>query len=269
MAINIGGSSINSIYVGDTKVKSIYLGDNLVYSNEPAIIDDSYNYFVFDTSLFPEGSNKTIVFQAYDMVDETDNLTDWGDGIIDSSQKHTYTKDGIYTVKTKRLINRMSGGSGDSNTRKALIECLNISKNLTNYSYLFSNCKSLRSIGKCDTTNVTDMSYTFSFTSFESLDLSDWVAPKVSSTNNMFYNCKLLVTLNLSSFITQTTNTNGMFKYCNALTYLDISNFFMDYTTSNYSGMFTSCNKLSIDNVIMTNCSSYTQSKIQTLINSK
>ena len=35
MAINIGGSSINSIYVGDTKVKSVYLGDKLIYGNKP------------------------------------------------------------------------------------------------------------------------------------------------------------------------------------------------------------------------------------------
>ena len=47
MAINIGSSSINSIYLGNIRVKSVYLGDKLVYNNqsEPAInIDDSYQF---------------------------------------------------------------------------------------------------------------------------------------------------------------------------------------------------------------------------------
>ena len=51
MALKIGNSSINGIYLGDTKVKSVYLGDKLIYDNKPEIgVDDSYNYFIFDTN---------------------------------------------------------------------------------------------------------------------------------------------------------------------------------------------------------------------------
>lgn len=265
MAIKIGSSSINSIYIGDTAVKSVYLGNELVYSNEPAIIiDDSYNYFVFDTN--EVSGSTTVTLQKNRGGDTTawDSITDWGDGKADTRLSHTYTKDGIYTVKTKYMINKET--TGNSNTRKMLIKCLNMNKNMTSYAYAFHDCENLMYINATnfDTSNVTDMRWMFNYCiSLTSLNLSSFSTSNVTNMDMMFASCFKLESVNLSSFNTSNVvNMNEMFYYCYGLTNLNLSNFSINNTTTT-DKMFYQCSKLTIDNIIMTNCNDETKTKIQ------
>ena len=73
------------------------LFNNVTESSGDIEIDRDYNYYVFDTS---KASGTTVSLLSRIDGSSWDGLTDWGDGTIDSSQKHTYASDGIYTVKT-------------------------------------------------------------------------------------------------------------------------------------------------------------------------
>ena len=79
---------------------------------------------------------------------------------------------------------------------------------------------------------------------------------------DMFYGCKNLTTLDLSSFNTSKVNDmNRMFYNCNKLTILDLSNFDNSKIYSIY-GMFLDCNSLTTVKVI--NCNEATKNKILT-----
>ena len=67
--------------------------------------------------------------------------------------------------------------------------------NITNMSYMFSECESLSSlpdISKWDTSNVTNMSYMFrGCKSLSSLpDISKWNTSNVNNMSYMFCDCK-------------------------------------------------------------------------------
>lgn len=251
MTIKIGDSSINSIYVGDTAVKSVYLGDNLVYSrqSEPVIeIDDSYNYFVFDTSLV-EGST-TVGLYSYRGQDQTewDGLTSWGDGTVDTALEHTYAKDGIYTVKTKYGINNAHGAFSGTNARKMLIECLNINKNHTWLSNMFYMCLNLKYVKIISNIDVLTINSMFArCPSLVSVDLSSINVSNVSSVKEMFYKCSSLVSINISGWNLESAEDNS--------------------STPVY--MFKNCNSLTRDNIIMTGCNDATIAYINREFNAK
>ena len=97
--------------------------------------------------------------------------------------------------------------------------------NITNMSYMFSNCSTKRklpnSISSFETKNVNDMSYMFdSCKSLEELpDISGWDVNNVRITDYMFNGCKLINYLpDLSEWdIYNLENINGMFKNCKSL----------------------------------------------------
>ena len=225
MTIKIGNSSIKRIQLGSSIVKSAYLGSKLVYGSaitnvpsEPSTeIDPTYNYYVFDTSLDKNGTK--VILKKYRAGDTTewDGLTDWGDGTIDSNISHTYVSDGIYTVKTKHMINN-DRYYDDNNTRKMLIECICVNNNITNMDGMFYGC-----------------------TSLTLLDLSNFDNGNVTTMREMLYNCTKLISLNLSNFNTsKVTTMYGMFSYCRSLTSLNVSNFDTS-NVNNMAWMFYSC----------------------------
>ena len=62
--------------------------------------------------------------------------------------------------------------------------------------------------------------------------------------NGMFYECKSLTSLNLSTFNTSNvTIMNSMFYECSKLESLDLSNFDASKTT-NYESIFSGCSSL-------------------------
>lgn len=230
MAINIGDSSINSIYRGDTKVSAIYLGYELVYGKRPV----SYNIFVFHVG----GSyGYTIYLQNNRRGDTTDwdGLTDWGDGTVDTKLSHTYSESGDYTVKTKWSIT--SGTNSDNYTRGMFTKCLGINRYMTDYSYLFYNCL-----------NLTEVVFGSEIKNINDLE-------------SAFFDCSSLTSLDLSSIRTDNVITmNAAFYGCSKLIKLDIRNFNMD-NTYRYENMFFQSKKLKT--IITTNCNNATKQKIQ------
>ena len=256
--------------------------------------DENYNIFKFDTT--KTYGNKTVVLSTNRKGDNTpwDTFTDWGDGVIDTNTSHTYTNDGIYLVKTKYVLDE--SGSGNNNTKKKLIDCININKNIkdwnnlfrncinvveftnssnwnttnvTNMSGIFNNCINLTAldVSNWNTTNVTNMDWMFtSCNNLTALDVSNFNTDKVTNMNNMFGWCNKLTTLDVSNFNTNNvTDMSNMFRNCNKLTTLDISNFNMDNVTT-YENMFLNCTSLHQSGLTMTNCNEATKTKINAMI---
>ena len=121
---------------------------------------------------------------------------------------------------------------------------------LTSLNGFFQECGNLETISGLDylnTENVTDMSDMFNnCTILPSLDLSKFNTAKVTIMYNMFKNCKKLSSLNLSeSFNTvNVTNMSSMFYGCSQLSSLDLSNFNTE-KVKYMPSMFYGCNKLS------------------------
>ena len=121
---------------------------------------------------------------------------------------------------------------------------------LTSLKGFFKECGNLETISGLDylnTENVTDMSDMFNnCTILPSLDLSKFNTAKVTIMYNMFKNCKKLSSLNLSeSFNTvNVTNMSSMFYGCSQLSSLDLSNFNTE-KVKYMPSMFNGCNKLS------------------------
>ena len=121
---------------------------------------------------------------------------------------------------------------------------------LTSLKGFFKECGNLETISGLDylnTENVTDMSDMFNnCTILPSLDLSNFNTAKVKIMYNMFKNCKKLSSLNLSeSFNTvNVTNMSSMFYGCSQLSSLTLSNFNTKNVTD-MSYMFSGCQKLS------------------------
>ena len=113
---------------------------------------------------------------------------------------------------------------------------------------LFYECKNLISVdlSNFNTTLVTDMRWVFyncisiKYIYFsESFDTSN-----VLTTFSMFYNCRNLISLNLSSFdISKVTEMAHMFYNCNKLKYLDLSTF-ISLSLNSIVNLFKNCNSL-------------------------
>ena len=118
---------------------------------------------------------------------------------------------------------------------------------LTDISYMFYNCSSLKelNLSSFNTNQVTDMSGMFYYcSSLKELNLSAFNTNQVSNMSRMFSNCSSLKELNLSSLNTnQVTNMNCMFYYCSSLKELNLSTFNTNQVTD-MSSMFCNCSSL-------------------------
>ena len=219
--INLNG--INKIYYNGVEIKTVYANNNVVYQNDG--IDRSYNHFIFDTTKVEGGAPVTITLANYRAGDETewDGLTDWGDGVIDNKQSHTYRTNGEYEVKTKWMINRKIGFesySADTNTKNALVACRNINKNITDATFLFYGCTSLKSVdmSRFKANNITDMMAMFkNCIVLEDLNMRGWDTSNVTKMKQMFYNCKKLTPKVAHFNVSNVTNFYDMFYSCGAI----------------------------------------------------
>ena len=108
------------------------------------------------------------------------------------------------------------------------INYLNTSE-VTNMSWMFTNCKSLTSldVNNFNTAKVTSMEGMFQeCESLTSLDVSHFNTAKVTSMSQMFNRCRGLMILDLGNFNTaNVTNMSSMFSTCTSLRSLDLSSF--------------------------------------------
>ena len=145
-------------------------------------------------------------------------------------------------------------GESQSELGKIVYNLENSKNNITmrwndislNFANMFKNLKNITDIyfTNIDTSEVTDMSYMFSKTSIQSLDLSAFNTSSVENFGDMFRECGLLTSLNLSNFKTSLCKSiRGMFHSCNLLQKLDISNFDTSLVT-NMKSLFFNCYSL-------------------------
>ena len=140
------------------------------------------------------------------------------------------------------------------------IENLNTSE-VTDMSYMFTYCEALTEldVSKFDTKNVTNMNEMFYYCkSLTQLDVSNFDTKNVTNMNEMFENCRSLTQLNVSNFNTgKVTGMRDMFNNCVSLRQLDVSNFDTKNVTD-MSYMFYGCtllpkldvNKFNTENVL-------------------
>lgn len=191
--------NISNIYCGGTKIKTVYAGDKVVYKSDA--IDPEYNYYVF--KYIPNTGMHIVELVEYRAGDETewDGYTDWGDGTRDKELVHIYEKPGIYTVKTKWMIHRKETypnhyAVASLHTIQGLIGCDNININITDLCHLFRGCWYLEYVdmSRFDISNITNMDYMFCdcIVLEEIRGIENWDMTNVTSTHDMFRNCKKL-----------------------------------------------------------------------------
>ena len=118
---------------------------------------------------------------------------------------------------------------------------------VTNMLWMFDNCSSLKklNLSSFNTNQVTNMTCMFgSCCSLKELNLSSFNTKLVTNMSSMFRNCTSLEELNLSSFDTsQVTDLSNMFRDCSSLQELNLSSFNTNKVT-NMHNMFRNCSSL-------------------------
>ena len=153
--------------------------------------------------------------------------------VDDNEWKYIFSKEGNYLFEI--IFNN------NINNMKAFFEgCSNIinldfsnfnSSNVTDISFLFSECHQLKEViglNKFNTDKVIMMNAMFNeCEELEYLDLSNFNTKNVINMEGMFFNCKNLKEIKgINKFNTEkVTSMNCMFQNCNELEYLDLTNF--------------------------------------------
>ena len=118
-------------------------------------------------------------------------------------------------------------------------------KNVTDISFMFSNCKALTTLdlSSFNTQNVDDMEGIFDGCSaLKTLDLSNFDTRNVELMREMFEDCSALTTLDVSNFDTQNVRDMGlMFKSCSALTTIYASEKYVTTACTSDDNMFVGC----------------------------
>ena len=165
---------------------------------------------------------------------------------INSTAIKSVVFDKSFKTYAPTSLNSFFGGLSNLKTIKDL-KYLN-TEQVTNMSYMFSDCSALTSLdlSNFNTAKVRDMSYMFyRCSALSSLDLSNFNTAIVTNMSYMFSDCSTLSSLDLSNFNTAiVTNMSYMFNGCSALSSLDLSNFNTAIVT-NMSYMFFNCANLS------------------------
>lgn len=124
---------------------------------------------------------------------------------INFEKYHTFTEEGIYTIKYV------------------------LKDKIKSCKKMFLHCKYIKSIdlSNFNTEDVTDMSLMFiNCLNLEEIEFGNFKTSKVTNMEGMFESCINLKSLNLSSFDTSNVeNMNSMFMLCISLQELNLSNF--------------------------------------------
>jgi len=158
--------------------------------------------------------------------------------------------------KFKKLLTNISYIFYECSSLKSIDLSLFNTTCVNNMICMFSGCSSLKSIdlSSFNTTNFKDLSWMFSgCISLESIDLSSFNTANVGKMSYMFYRCTSLKSIDLTSFnTTNAKDMSGMFCGCSSLESIDLSSF---DTTNVYNihGMFFVCPSLKKDNIKIKN----------------
>ena len=115
-----------------------------------------------------------------------------------------------------------------------------------NWFYVFNKLSEIRNLDYLNTSEVTEMhSMFYDCKLLTSLDLSSFNTYKVTAMSWMFYYCQSLTSLNLGSFYTdKVTTMRSMFDGCSALTTIYWNEDLSERTGLNSTDMFKGCTSL-------------------------
>ena len=250
-----------------------YNGDKLVWKD----IEMPFQ-FTIDTNNIV-GTTYTLGLSPSGTYDAT---VDWGDDTTttitsdtDTGKSHTYTENGIYTIKIlgectilvlndssirNALISIDSWGNTNQFTFVSFENCINLTefpnfgnalKNVTSLQFSFSNCNSLTNIdiSNSDLSSATTLFNAFSQCS--NLETFNAEGVDLSSCNNartLLENCNSLKNANISN-ITLNTNINftRAFNQCTSLKTVNTSNTFSNGRLINSSFMFVNTSIEEVD----------------------
>lgn len=229
MGFNFNNSFIKNICFNAIKLNNVFFDGTKVYSSEKPLEEDWY---------YTEDANNVTLTKYI------------GKGNIVNIPDRYHNKDVI--LSTNAFLNA-------SEESRSNIESVSMNKSLlvenNSMSYMFSNMTSLRSVDNIPS-SVTNLDYTFSNTSIESIpNLSN-----VTTLDNTFVDCHFLYQLKESDLPESVTTLNSTFYNCNNLTYLSIKNtvnnihnsfgntnistLYLNDGIKNLSNSFTNCTNL-------------------------
>lgn len=115
---------------------------------------------------------------------------------------------------------------------------------LTDLSYHYSNCYSLKALPSINVSSATNLSYFYNNCySIKKLNLSDWNVSNVTNAANLFCNCYNLLNVNLNTWNLSSANLQNMFNNCQNIENINLSNMTIQNPT-NMQSMFNNCYKL-------------------------
>ena len=153
--------------------------------------------------------------------------------------------------KFRKLLTNASFMFKNCSTLKSIdLSLFNIT-NINDMSCMFGGCSSLKTINlsSFNTTNVIHMSCMFGgCSSLKTINLSSFNTTNLIYMNQMFYDCSSLISIDLSSFnTTNVIDMKLMFYKCSSLKSIDLSSF-NTTNVNNMNLMFAGCSSLkSID----------------------
>ena len=246
---------MSSMFDGCSRLTTIYVSNDFATSE----VISSDNMFEGCSNLNGYDSNKT-----------DHNMANYTSGYFTKSNLTPCVKwNGDTNVLTFKVAHYIEGTAGECKFNEGAIalEGVDLKNNCKKvvftpsfkqvkptscYSWFdsFSNLTTIQGIENLNTEEVKNMMYMFyGCKKLTSLDLSSFNTDKVTNMNGMFISCSSLTSLDLSKFNTaEVTGMTYMFGNCSSLTSLDLSSFNTAKVTEMYF-MFNGCSGLTTINV--------------------
>lgn len=213
--------------------------------------------------------------------------TDWGDGTIDDSFTHTYTRNTEFAIRTQKVST--VGIPFSDVFKKSLVSVSQMPSSLTYYENLFKGCKNLVDanfkindktisiaglFSDCSSltgvninlpTSCTDISNVFKdCEALGDLDfVSKWDVSKVTTLMRTFYGCKSVRSIPVDNWNTKNVQSfYSTFQNCVTLNTLNVSNW---NTSKAYTiaYMFNNCPELTAIDVSRWDTSQFTSDAIR------
>lgn len=204
-----------------------------------------------------------------DEESETVHLyTDWGDGTINDKFQHTYSRNGVYKIKTQKISK--TGIPFAKSFKNGLIKVTQMPSQLTYYENLFQNCVNLVEARFDINDNVTSLNGLFDgckllesvrinlprscfkidsvfkgCANVGNLDfLSSWNTSNVTTMSKTFMGCKSVGNFDVGEWnVSKVKDMSYLFQDCSGVTNIDVASWRVN-NVSKMSYMFSGCTKL-------------------------
>lgn len=235
MAIKIGTTDIGKVYVGTTEVEKIYKGTELIYSASPTPQPTLSNKIYGHTRTASSTITLKVNGTSYNVTSDSNKYfeLDCSGITITSLNQCAYSQgqlgDITFDIDTANCTD-FSYMCGSAYATSFDLSKVDMSK-ATNFAAMFYNCQSA--------TTIIPPARGFRH------------AYNMNSVQFMFYNCKLITSLDLSALgdIYYVYSMNGMFQSCSALQTIDFSNL-ERIEPNTASNMFAGCSALTSIKVV-------------------